>query len=153
MRILLAVDGSQCSDAAVDQVAQQAWSPNSEIRVLTAYDLPLPATPEAWAMPVAYLEEMDRAASDHAHAVVDRAVKTLQSKFGDAVSGTALAGPARTVILDEAEQWKADLIVVGSHGYGAWKRFLIGSVSQSVAAHAKCSVEIVRCETHRQVAA
>ena len=39
---------------------------------------------------------------------------------------------------------KADLIVVGSHGYRGYKRFLLGSVSQAVAAQAKCSVEIVR---------
>jgi nucleotide-binding universal stress UspA family protein len=51
------------------------------------------------------------------------------------------------VILDEAESWGADLIVVGSHGYRAWERFLLGSVSQSVVSHAKCSVEVVRCKT------
>ena len=54
-------------------------------------------------------------------------------------------GVPKQVILDEAERWGADLIVVGSHGYSAWDRFLLGSVSNAVAAHAKCSVEIVRC--------
>ena len=54
-------------------------------------------------------------------------------------------GAPRPVILDEAENWGADLIVMGSHGYGAWKRFLLGSVSQAVVSHAKCSVEVVRC--------
>jgi hypothetical protein len=49
------------------------------------------------------------------------------------------------VILDEAERWGADLIVVGSHGYRAWERFLLGSVSQAVVSHAKCSVAVVRC--------
>jgi nucleotide-binding universal stress UspA family protein len=47
-------------------------------------------------------------------------------------------------ILNEAETFDADLIVVGSHGQGALSRFLIGSVSHSVALHADCSVEIVR---------
>ena len=49
------------------------------------------------------------------------------------------------MILDEAQRWGADLIVVGSHGYRAWERFLLGSVSQMVVSHAKCSVEVVRC--------
>lgn len=53
-------------------------------------------------------------------------------------------GSPKQVILDEAESWVADLIIVGSHGYGAWDRFLLGSVSNAVATHAKCSVEIVR---------
>ena len=51
--------------------------------------------------------------------------------------------PAK-LILKEATTWGADLIVMGSHGRRGLKRFLIGSVSESVAMHAGCSVEIVR---------
>ena len=58
-------------------------------------------------------------------------------------------GSAKDVILDEAERWGADLIVLGSHGYSGWRRFLLGSVSHAVATHARCSVEIVR---HRKIA-
>ena len=54
------------------------------------------------------------------------------------------------MILDVAEEWGADLIVVGSHGYRALKRFLLGSVSHSVVSHAKCSVEVVRCRPVEQ---
>jgi nucleotide-binding universal stress UspA family protein len=53
-------------------------------------------------------------------------------------------GSPKNEIIEEAEQWGADLIVVGCHGYGNLKRFLLGSVSQAVAVHAPCSVEIVR---------
>ncbi len=52
------------------------------------------------------------------------------------------------MILEEAENLETDLIIVGSHGYGAVKRFLLGSVSQAVALHAKCSVEIVRIKNY-----
>jgi nucleotide-binding universal stress UspA family protein len=48
------------------------------------------------------------------------------------------------VIVEEAERWGADLIVMGSRGLGAWNRLLLGSVSSAVVHHAKCSVEIVR---------
>jgi nucleotide-binding universal stress UspA family protein len=48
------------------------------------------------------------------------------------------------VILKEASRWQADLILLGCHGYGNVKRFLLGSVSQAVALHAPCSVQIVR---------
>lgn len=48
------------------------------------------------------------------------------------------------LICSEAEKLSADLIVVGSHGYGAVKRVMLGPVSHAVSLHAKCSVEIVR---------
>ena len=51
----------------------------------------------------------------------------------------------KEIILDEAERWGADLIVVGSHGRRGLKRLWLGSVSQAVVSQAKCSVEIVRC--------
>jgi nucleotide-binding universal stress UspA family protein len=60
------------------------------------------------------------------------------------VSTEVLRGSPKHAIIEEAERWGADLIVVGSHGYSALERFLLGSVSQSIAHHAKCSVEIVR---------
>lgn len=53
-------------------------------------------------------------------------------------------GSPKRVILEEAERWGADLIMVGSHGYGFWNRLLLGSVSQAITTHANCSVEIVR---------
>jgi nucleotide-binding universal stress UspA family protein len=60
------------------------------------------------------------------------------------ISSKIIEGPPRQVIVDEAEKWGADLIVMGSRGLGAWNRLLLGSVSSAVVYHAKCSVEIVR---------
>jgi nucleotide-binding universal stress UspA family protein len=48
------------------------------------------------------------------------------------------------VILNEAESWQADLIVVGSHGRSGFDRVVMGSVSEAVALHATCSVEVIR---------
>ncbi|HEX3253123.1 MAG TPA: universal stress protein [Pyrinomonadaceae bacterium] len=147
MKILLAVDGSPCSDAAVEEVAKRPWPEGSIIKVLTAYELPVPPTAETWALPLNYFDEMDVALAKQSQNIVDGAVGKLKSKLHKsiAVDGVILPGPPRTVILDEAERWNADLIVVGSHGYRAWERFLLGSVSQAVVSHAKCSVEVVRC--------
>jgi len=146
MKILLAVDGSPCSDAAIDEVARRPWPEGSSVKVLTAYELPTPPTPEAWALPLNYFNEMDAALRKQAQNVVDDAIEKLKSRLTRiALDGALLPGPPRTVILDEAENWGADLIVVGSHGYRAWERFLLGSVSQAVVSHAKCSVEVVRC--------
>jgi nucleotide-binding universal stress UspA family protein len=147
MKILLAVDGSPCSDAAVEEIAARPWPDKSSVKVLTAFELPAPPTPEAWAIPLTYFEDMDVALRTQANAVVERALQTLKSRMDKtiALDGVVVPGSPRVVILDEAEDWDADLIVVGSHGYRAWERFLLGSVSQPVVAHAKCSVEVVRC--------
>lgn len=147
MKILLAVDGSSCSDAAVAEVARRPWPEGSSIKVLTTYELPAPPTPEGWALPANYFEEMDVALRKQAQNIVDQAINTLKPKLNKTIALDAqiVPGPPRSVILDEAESWGADLIVVGSHGYRVWERFLLGSVSQSVVSHAKCSVEVVRC--------
>ena len=147
MKILLAVDGSPCSDAAINEVARRPWPEGSSVKVLTTYELPVLLTPEAWALPANYFDQMDIGLRKQAQVVVDSAIQKLKSKLSNSMSldGALLPGPPRTVILDEAESWNADLIVVGSHGYRAWERFLLGSVSQAVVSHAKCSVEVVRC--------
>jgi nucleotide-binding universal stress UspA family protein len=149
MKILLAVDGSPCSDAAVEAVGCRPWPDGSSIKVLTAFELPSPPTPEAWAIPINYFEEMDLALRKQAENVVERAIEKLKPKLSKTISLDAqiVPGSPQSVILDEAEDWDADLIIVGSHGYRAWERFLLGSVSQSVVSHAKCSVEVVRCRT------
>lgn len=149
MRILLATDGSPFSEEAVEEVARRPWPEGSNVKVVTAYELPTPPTPEAWALPVNYYEDMDVALKKQAQMTVDRAVDKLKNRLNKTVSlsSEVIPGSPRMVILDEAENWDADLIVVGSHGYRAWERFLLGSVSQSIVSHAKCSVEVVRCHS------
>jgi nucleotide-binding universal stress UspA family protein len=151
MKILLAVDGSPCSEAAVEEVAQRPWPEGSQVKIISAVELPFVPTPETWALPESYYSQFEEAAEGQALKVVNQAAARLRSSHGEALAlavGT-INGPAKDVILDEAERWGADLIVIGSHGYRGFKRFLLGSVSQAVASHAKCSVEIVRCRASR----
>jgi nucleotide-binding universal stress UspA family protein len=145
MKILLAIDGSPCSDRAIDEVARRPWPQGSSVKVLTALDPPMPPVPEAWALPVNYFQEIDAALRKQGQNIIDHAIQKLKSNKTFLADAVLIPGPPRTVILDEAESWGADLIVLGSHGYSAWKRFLLGSVSHAVVSHAKCSVEIVRC--------
>lgn len=58
-------------------------------------------------------------------------------------AGVIIGNPARAVV-EKAQDWGADLIVVGSHGYGFWGRMVIGSVSQAIINNAPCSVLVVR---------
>ena len=149
MRILLAVDGSGCSDAALNEVVSRPWPAGSEIKVLTAYELPLMPGPEAWAISQDYCDSLEEAVREHAQLTAEnarlKAAKTLGESF--TVTSQVVAGPPKNAILELAEAWNANLIVVGSHGYGRWERWLLGSVSQAVVSHAKCSVEVVRCQS------
>jgi nucleotide-binding universal stress UspA family protein len=146
MKILLAVDGSPCSEAAVDEVASRPWPSKSELRIVSAFEIPLSPTPEAWAIPPEYYNEMEQAVKKQAQKVVDATCARLQQALGQSVkvTGQVLQGSPQSAILEEAERWKADLIVVGSHGYGTWHRLVLGSVSQAIVLHAKCSVEVAR---------
>jgi nucleotide-binding universal stress UspA family protein len=147
MKILLAIDGSTCSDAAIEEVARRPWPAGSEVKVISVVEPPFVPTTEPWAISSTYLEEMDKALHDKALLTVEGALLKLRTGVDKTLKLTSdmPTGYPGQMIVDIAEAWGADLIVVGSHGYGAWSRFLLGSVSNAVATHAKCSVEIVRC--------
>jgi len=101
---------------------------------------------EPWVVSPDYFEEMDKSVRKAAQVVLDSALaklKTIEDKTLK-ISSEIIQGSPRQVIVDEAENWGADLIVMGSRGLGAWNRLLLGSVSNAVVHHAKCSVEIVR---------
>jgi nucleotide-binding universal stress UspA family protein len=146
MKILLATDGSDCSKAAVNSVAERPWPEGSEVKIISAMEIPYVTTTEVWVLPDSYYTELERVAKEHAAAAVKYAVERFKSGKASRLEITTeiISGSAREVILDEAERWGADLIVLGSHGYSGWQRFLLGSVSHAVTTHAHCSVEIVR---------
>jgi nucleotide-binding universal stress UspA family protein len=146
MKILLAVDGSTYSDAAVDEVLQRQWPAQSEVKVITVFETPLVVGIEPWAPSPAYFERLEESVREGAKATLDRALNKLKA-IGDkslAISSAVIQGPPAQMIVEEADTWGADLIVMGSRGLGAWSRLLLGSVSSGVLHHAKCSVEIVR---------
>jgi nucleotide-binding universal stress UspA family protein len=146
MNILLAVDGSAFSDAAVDEVARRPWPTGSKIKLLSVIDPPFVPAAEPAMIPASWYVELEKAAAERTRAIVEAAAKRLRTGLDPAVEVTVdtPVGWAKQEILHAAESWRADLIVLGSHGYGAWERLLLGSVSGSVATHAPCSVEIVR---------
>lgn len=149
MKLLVAVDGSSFGEAAVTEVANRPWPDGSEVRVITAIHLPFAPTPEAWVLPDEFYAQAEKHSRDQAEVMLRRAAQIIEE--GNAAravplgfSSEAILGHAEEVILAAAREWPADLILVGSHGHRAWERFMLGSVSQAVAWHAHCSVEIVR---------
>ena len=155
MKIVIGVDGSNYSDAALEEVSQRTWPHGSEILVVNAFEIPLAPTAEVWAIPTDYYVKLDRIIRAQSDEVLKAAEKQLRSHLTDTIEikTKAVLGSPKRVILDEAENFKADLIVVGSHGYPTWERLLLGSVSQAVVSHAKCSVEVVRLPIEKKMAA
>jgi nucleotide-binding universal stress UspA family protein len=146
MKILLAVDGSTYSDAAIEEVLRRPWPPQSEVKVITAVQTPTIVGVEPWALPPDYFDQLEKSVHKAAKGVIDGALlklKSIEDKTLTITSEIIEGGPGQ-VIVEAAERWPADLIVMGSRGLGAWNRLLLGSVSSAVVHHAKCSVEIVR---------
>jgi nucleotide-binding universal stress UspA family protein len=143
MKILIAVDGSECSDVAVEEVAKRPWPTDSVARIISvAETLPL----EVLSLPPRYREDIERAARHRAETIVELAKARLRDSDVRIlpISSTVVVDSPKDAIVEEAERWGADLIVVGSHGYRGPERALLGSVSHAVATQAKCSVEIAR---------
>jgi nucleotide-binding universal stress UspA family protein len=146
MKILLATDGSECSKAAVNSVAERPWPEGSELKIVSVMEIPYAPTTEAWALPDSYYKELENVAREQAERAIKGAVERFRSGKPAKLEITTeiISGSPKEVILDVAKSWDADLIVLGSHGYSGWQRFLLGSVSHAVANHAHCSVEVAR---------
>ena len=133
MKILLAVDGSACSDAAAEELAKRPWPPQSEVKVITAAEILPPVGMEAWAVSPDYFENLEKSVRQAGQAVLDSALLKLKAITEKTlkISSEIIQGSPAQVIVDEAESWGADLIIMGSRGLGIWNRLLLGSVSMA----------------------
>jgi len=150
MRVLMATDGSDCAAAALQSVAQRPWPAETEIRVMSCPELPLITGAYPY-YPPDVLTEVAMTNETQAKVAVEKGVELVKNA-GLRVSQEvteAQESPVRA-ILGMADLWGADLIVVGSHGRRGFDRIVMGSVSESVALHAHCSVEIVRVPQAKQ---
>lgn len=144
MKILLAVDGSEYSEAAAAEVAEQIGLKGSQVKIVTAIRLPFVPTEETRSLPESEYSQLEQQKRQEAESVLQRTATYFERCENAQLSTEILLGEAAEVILEEAERWHADMIAIGSNGYRGWKRFLLGSVSQEIAKNAECSVMILR---------
>jgi nucleotide-binding universal stress UspA family protein len=137
VRLLLAVDGSADSQAAVEALCRREWPAGSEVRVVTVADQRLSIDL------VVLNEPAPRPASSPIQRLVDSVGDRLRG-CRLTVTTLLLEGDPKSAILQEAHRWGPDCIVLGAQGHSRLRRILIGSVSASVAARAPCAVEVVR---------
>lgn len=148
MRVLVPIDGSAASLAAVQEVASCQLPPGSAIELLYAIHSRLPVIPDfpPWAVTIAAAHgESIRAQTRHAPEVLAAAETFLQRHHASASIATrTVEGVPKDEILREAAAWGAHRIVLGSHGRGRGERVVLGSTAAAVAADAPCTVQIVR---------
>ena len=142
MKILLAVDGSSGSDDAVKEVAQRPW-PNPSTVCIICVIRPFVPPANEFVLAAATMVDIRQQQTRAAEQLTTKARELLAAP-GLSVQTTIREGDPRTEIVSEADDWTADLIVVGSHGRTGLQRMVLGGVAQSVVAHAHCSVEVVR---------
>ena len=143
MKVLLAVDHSKISQVAMNALIAHVNPKEADILVLHVLE-PVSGYPrgQTWGY-VLDAEHILEEQRESGKELLTRVSKALGEK-GFNVATALEEGNPKAVILDSAAKWGADLIILGSHGRRGVDRFLLGSVSEAVARHANCSVEIVR---------
>lgn len=146
LRILVAVDGSSDSQAAIQAVALRTWPFGTEFRIVAVVDPRLRTTvawpgvfPEQWD----WAQARDRTAEDW----VARMLQHSATKLLDAglkVETDFYDGDPKEVLVREAEDWKADSIFLGARGLHHGTGLMLGTTASAIATRAHCSVEIVR---------
>ena len=143
MRIIVGVDDSPFSAAAVDFVRRIRWPEGSSAVVLTAVRPIVSAVPEAYVM----MGEQMEALRKELLAAAGRQAKTIEADLaasGLRAESRALDGDPRDVLVEACRTEHADLVVLGSHGRTGLAKLLMGSVASHVVTHAPCSVLVVR---------
>lgn len=148
MRILITTGGSVYSYMAVKKACEMVIKPNlCEIRIISVFQDLAASSPEPLEITEEQKERIENIGALQSTDYALTAVRIIRESFTEQevpVSTKVLRGSPIKVILEEAEKWKADVIVVGSLGHNFLSRMFLGSVSEAIVRHAKCTVLVVR---------
>lgn len=154
MKILIATGGSDYSFMAIEKACEMVIKPeSSEIRIISVYQDLISSSPEPLEISSEQIDEIENIGRVKSTEYVLAAEEIIKRHFPNDelhISLKAVKGIAKKVILEEAESWNADLIVLGSLGHNFFSRMFLGSVSEAVAKHAECSVLIVRGKLNKK---
>jgi nucleotide-binding universal stress UspA family protein len=148
MKVMIATDGSDFSRAAIENFCRTVVVPeDATIKIVTVYEKFASMAAEPFAISAEYYAAVEASARKGAELLVADAAEQIRKYLPNAnieIQKEILMGAPGKMIVESADEWGADLIVVGSHGYGFWSRTLLGSVSNSIVHNAPCSVLVVR---------
>ena len=144
LRLLIGLDNSPFSRAAVDAVCLRKWPDGTRVRLLAVVDTVMAITPDPSKPSVQkWIEVGDEENWDEVAKLFEPEAEKLRAAGLNAAITIRKGNPADE-ILEEAEAWNADCIFLGPKGARGIERLLLGSVSSGVSARAGCSVEIVK---------
>ena len=148
MKILIATDGSDFSNEAIKKCSQIInKGKDTAIKIVSVYEqVPIMAT-EPFAVSTDYITEMSKVLKKEAENHVSEAMTIIKNSMPDTkidLTTKVELGIPEQVIIETAQEWQADLIIVGSHGRGFWGRAMIGSTSDTIVHNAPCPVLVVR---------
>src|SRR5438094_7953821 len=143
MRVLLAYDGSAGAAEAAALTEAIPWPSESVLRVVSVIEPILSPMSGPWDRGSVLSPELDAAVTASANETLGQVVERLGSS-GRPVDGSVLRGRAASTIIDDAREFRADLVIVGSRGHRAIATLLLGSVSSEVVDHAPCPVLVAR---------
>jgi nucleotide-binding universal stress UspA family protein len=141
MKVLLPIDESQFSEQAIKEVEERFRTPDTTVRVLHVVAKFVPPAATLWDAGGS-LEAAREEVLSRYRGLVEGVAERLTAA-GVTAETAIREGAAGKVIINEAKEWGADLIVLGSHGHARLVQMLLGSVAQYVVDHAPCSVEVV----------
>jgi nucleotide-binding universal stress UspA family protein len=148
-RIVIGVDGSEGSRAAVQAAARRKWTPGSELRIVVADDA-LKGSPILMLIPPIrdYVDDVRADEWTRSEQMALEAAQELRAGLDNeniTVSSVVETGDPKRVLVQHAKEFGADCIFTGATGFSTrLERLILGSVSAAVAARADCSVEVVR---------
>ena len=148
MKILFATDGTKQSEAAMEMLMRFRLDAGDEVKAVSVIDMAVPMAVDIYGGYLPDSAEFERTARENAGNILNETVDRLNLHFNEPglnISTEVLFGSPESRIVEAAEDFQPDLIVLGSHGYKAWERLLLGSVSESVLHHVHCSVLVARC--------
>ena len=156
MKILLAYDGSKSADDALDDLGKAGLpAEDVEALILTVAEIWMPP-PTNGSGPEEYLSEVGpdwierhrkvkHAALNEAESLSRHALESLKIKFpGWQISSETAAGSPSRKILEKADVFRPDLIVLGAQGKNAISRLFLGSISGKILSEAECAVRVAR---------
>ena len=143
MRILIGMDDSPCSQAAMEYVCGMSWPKGTKVTVLSAMRPVVTGYIEAYVPTPEVTARIEQEQCERFEALLARAERALRASGLDARARTVRGDP-REALLDAARAEHSDLIVLGSHGRSGFSKLLLGSVAGRIVTHAPCTVTVVK---------